>query len=160
MESQGLSSGDGAYDEERFSAIYNHVRQWGFRGFEGPILFTNEKPDKWAALERDMVANRSAQNRMAFLECIKDGAQRDRFRDLELHFAGNAREIAQMEWKLDPNHAIVCTSTDKTAGRSRTMGLQLLPALAEAYTCPPVVPKYTPQGSSESTAMASRSTLT
>ncbi len=38
-------------------------------------------------------------------------------------------------------HGRVCTSTESTAGRSRTMGAQLSPALAEAYTCPPVVPK-------------------
>lgn len=34
-----------------------------------------------------------------------------------------------------------CTSTLSTAGRSRTMGAQESPASAEAYTCPPVVPK-------------------
>jgi len=40
------------------------------------------------------------------------------------------------------------------------MGVQLSPPLREAYTWPPVVPKYTPQVSSESTAIASRSTFT
>ena len=36
------------------------------------------------------------------------------------------------------------------------MAVQWSPASAEAYTCPPVVPKYTPHGSSASTAIASR----
>src|SRR5216683_4598674 len=54
----------------------------------------------------------------------------------------------------------VCASTEYTAGRSRTMAVQLLPASAEAYTCPPVVPKYMPQGSSVSTDDASRKMLT
>ena len=45
-------------------------------------------------------------------------------------------------------------------GHLRTMGVKRFPASAETYTCPPVVPKYTPHGSSASTAMASRSTLT
>jgi hypothetical protein len=58
------------------------------------------------------------------------------------------------------NHPSVCTSTESTAGKSRTIGFQLSPASAEAYTCPPLVPKYTPHLSSESTAMASRNTLT
>jgi len=40
------------------------------------------------------------------------------------------------------------------------MGAQLSPASADAYTCPPVVPKYTPHGSSASTVIASRNTLT
>ena len=57
-------------------------------------------------------------------------------------------------------YASVCTSTLSTAGRSRTIGFQLSPASADAYTCPPVVPKYTPQLSRVSTAMASRSTFT
>src|SRR5581483_11084087 len=35
----------------------------------------------------------------------------------------------------------VCTSTESTAGRSRTIGAQLSPASGDAYTCPPVVPK-------------------
>src|SRR3989454_6290682 len=58
------------------------------------------------------------------------------------------------------DHDSVWTSTETTEGRSRTMGSQLSPASADAYTCPPVVPKYTPHGSSQSTAIASRSTLT
>ena len=78
----------------------------------------------------------------------------------EFHFTANARQRPQVRRKDDANHASVWTSTESTAGRSRTMGDQVSPASAEAYTCPPVVPKYTPQESSESTAMASRSTLT
>ena len=35
----------------------------------------------------------------------------------------------------------VWTSTDKTGGRSRTIGVQLSPASADPYTCPPDVPK-------------------
>jgi hypothetical protein len=35
----------------------------------------------------------------------------------------------------------VCTSTESTAGRSRTIGFQLSPESAEQYTWPPVVPK-------------------
>ena len=38
-------------------------------------------------------------------------------------------------------HGSVWTSTESTAGRSRTIGVQLSPASADAYTCPPVVPK-------------------
>src|SRR5438105_12186773 len=57
-------------------------------------------------------------------------------------------------------HGSVWTSTESTGGRSRTIGAQLSPASAEAYTCPPVVPKYTPHLSSESTAIASRNTFT
>src|SRR5208282_1393343 len=79
---------------------------------------------------------------------------------LERHVTLNVRQRAQVGGEDDEDHGSVCTSTDNTAGRSRTMGAQESPASADAYTWPPVVPKYTPQLSSESMAMASRNTLT
>ena len=45
-------------------------------------------------------------------------------------FAADLREVAQMIREDHPNHS-VCTSTDSTAGRSRTIGFQLSPASAE-----------------------------
>ena len=109
---------------------------------------------------RDVVADRPAQHRIAGLERVEDRALRDRALDLELHLAVDARQRPQMRREHDSDHGSVWTSTESTAGRSRTMGAQLSPASADAYTCPPVVPKYTPHESSESTAIASRSTLT
>lgn len=69
---------------------------------------------------------------MAGLERVEHRAHRDGFRHFKLHFAVHAREMAQMKWKHDANHGRVCTSTDKTPGRSRTMGFHELPPLAEA----------------------------
>ena len=65
-----------------------------------------------------------------------------------------------LEGIFSARYGSVWTSTEYTAGRSRTMGVQLSPPSDDPYTCPPVVPKYKPQGSSESTVIASRSTLT
>jgi len=79
---------------------------------------------------------------------------------VQRYFAVAARELAQMRGQHHPDHDRVCTSTESTAGRSRTMGAQLSPEFADTYTCPPVVPKYTPHSGSESTAIASRNTLT
>ena len=109
---------------------------------------------------RDVVADRPAQHRIAGLERVEDRALRDRALDLELHLAVDVRQRPQMRRKHHSDHGSVWTSTESTAGRSRTMGAQVSPASADAYTCPPVVPKYTPHESSESTAIASRSTLT
>ncbi len=108
----------------------------------------------------DMIADGTAQHGIAGLKCVKDRALRDLTLDVELHLAADTRQCPQMCRKLDSNHGKVWTSTETTAGRSRTMGAQLSPASADAYTCPPVVPKYTPHLSSESTAIASRNTLT
>jgi len=61
-------------------------------------------------------------------------ALRDLTRDLELHFAVDARQLPQMRRKHDSDHGSVWTSTDSTGGRSRTIGAQLSPASVEAYT--------------------------
>src|SRR6202008_2962543 len=80
--------------------------------------------------------------------------------DGQRHLAVHPRERPEVGRQDHPDHVSDWTSTDRTAGRSRTIGIQLSPPSAEPYTWPPVVPKYTPQGSSESTAIASRSTFT
>ena len=53
-------------------------------------------------------------------------------RDVELDFAGDLREGAQVRRELHPDHRRVWTSTERTAGRSRTIGAQESPASAEA----------------------------
>ena len=98
----------------------------------GEVLLAGEEPHERAALLRDVIADRSAQHRIARLECVEDGALRDRAFNVELHFAIDVRELPQMEREHDPDHGSVWTSTDRTAGRSRTMGFQVSPASAEA----------------------------
>src|SRR5215471_8579188 len=105
------------------------------------ILAAGEEPDKRAALLRDMIADRPAQHRIARLQRVEHRALRDRTFDVEHHFAIDLRELAQMCWQRDSDHDSVWTSTETTAGRSRTMGAQLSPASPDPYTCPPVVPK-------------------
>src|ERR1700720_2141874 len=126
----------------------------------GQILFAGEEPQERSAPLRDVVADRAAQRRIAGLERVEDRALRGLTLDVELHLAVDLRQRPQMCREYDSDHVSVCTSTDTTAGRSRTIGAQLSPASADAYTCPPVVPKYTPHESSKSTAIASRSTFT
>src|SRR5260370_41192442 len=75
------------------------------------------------------------------------------------HNFGFLREIHK-SLLLGWAHASVCTSTESTPGRPRTIGDQLSPASAEAYTGPPLAPKYKPNLSSGSAATASRNTLT
>lgn len=52
---------------------------------------------------------------------------------------GLAKFVAYASGSLD--HFRVCTSTERTAGRSRTIGIHESPASGEQYTWPPVVPK-------------------
>src|SRR5947208_5660133 len=145
------AAGHGPHDQQGFGPRQDRVGQGGVWRFVGQILFAGEDPHERSALVRDLVADRPAQHRIAGLERVEDRALRGLTLDLELHLAVDARERPQMCREHDPDHASVWTSTDTTDGRSRTMGAQLSPASADAYTCPPVVPKYTPHGSSEPT---------
>lgn len=155
-----MSSGDCADHQKRLGPGSYRLGQRGVRRFVGQILLTCEEPHERPALLRYMIANRALQHRIPSLECVEDRALRYWPPNFELHLAADLRQRPQMCWENDPDHANVWTSTESTAGRSRTMGFQLSPASDDAYTWPPVVPKYTPQESSESTAIASRSTFT
>ncbi len=88
-----------------------------------------------------MIADGSAQDRVTRFECIEERALRDDAIDLQLDFAVDARKCSQVLRKNDADHGRVCTSTERTAGRSRTIAFQLSPPSGETYTCPPVVPK-------------------
>ena len=138
-------------DRLRQQSVWRIVRQ---------ILLARKEPDERAPFLRDVVPNRTSQHRVADLDCIEDCAQRGITLNLERQLAVDARERSEVCRKHYSNHGRVCASTETTAGRSRTIGAQVSPASADAYTCPPVVPKYTPHLSSASTAIASRSTLT
>jgi hypothetical protein len=86
--------------------------------------------------------------------------KRAKTRSLPLGYVEDASEVRTKLAAIFSSRYSVWTSTDSTAGRSRTIGAQLSPPSDDPYTCPPVVPKYSPHGSSESTDIASRKTFT
>src|SRR6266436_1930450 len=124
------------------------------------MLAAGKESQKRPACARDVLTNCSTQHWIACLECIEDRASCHFAVNLELYVSPDARKRSQVWRDYNQNHGSVWTSTESTAGRSRTIGAQVSPASADPYTCPPVVPKYTPHESSESTASASRSTFT
>src|SRR5881394_278828 len=119
-----------------------------------------EESQERPALCGDVIADRPAQRGIPSLERVEQRRSCDATREVERHLTLHARQGPQVCRQLHADHGSACTSTDSTAGRSRTIGVQLSPASADAYTWPPVVPKYTPHGSSRSTHIASRSTFT
>ena len=92
-----------------------------------------------------MLADRAAQHRVAQLQRVEHRALRDRAVDGEHHLPVHTTEDTQVGGQHDPygmcGHGSVCTSTDSTAGRSRTIGAHVSPPSGDTYTCPPVVPK-------------------
>ena len=65
------------------------------------------------------------------VEGIEHRALRGGALDREAHLALDARQLAQMCGQHDADHGDVCTSTDSTGGRSRTIGVQLSPPSGE-----------------------------
>ena len=155
-----LTTGNGADDEEGLRSRSNLIRERSIWRLMRQVFFAGKVSQKRAALLCDVVADRPGQDRIASLEHVQDRPLCHRTIHFELHLVTDPRQRPQVRREYDADHGSVWTSTDSTAGRSWTIAFQLSPASAEQYTCPPVVPKYTPQGSSESTAMASRNTLT
>src|ERR1700674_151531 len=156
----GLAASNGPYDEKGLFPRCDSVGQRGIRRLKGIVLLASEEAQERAAFLGDMISDRAAQHRILGLEGVEHRTLRDGTLDVELHLGADARQRPQMSGEYDANHGSVWTSTESTAGRSRTMGVQLSPALAEAYTWPPGGPKYTPHLSRESPATASRNTFT
>src|SRR5215207_2237700 len=86
-------------------------------------------------LRRNVVASRIVPR------SIEHGLLRHRSGHVELDLPADTRERPQVCWQHYADHDSVCTSTETTGGRSRTIGVQVSPESGEPYTWPPVVPK-------------------
>jgi len=147
-------------NEKRLSSCSDGFRQWRIWLLVRPVFFTCEKPHERPSLLRHVIADRTAQYRVRRLERVEHRTDGHPAMHIDTHLALDAGERSEVGGQFDSDQFSVCTSTDRTAGRSRTIAVQLSPPSGETYTWPPVVPKYTPQASSESTAIASLSTFT
>jgi len=96
------------------------------------IFLAGEESQKRPPLPRNLIANRPAQHRIAGLNRVKHRTKRDWTSDVERQFVADVGQRAKMLREYDPDHGSVCTSTDSTAGKSRTIGAQLSPASADA----------------------------
>src|SRR5258705_3549297 len=158
-----LTAGDCANDIKRLSSRCDRLGQRSVRRLVGHIFAAGKESQKRPAFCRDVLTNCPTQHRIACLQCIEDRASCHfpiNLVNLECHISRHAGKRSQVLRDYNQNHGSVWTSTESTAGRSRTIVAQVSPASADPYTCPPVVPKYTPHESTESTAIASSSTFT
>src|SRR5438876_3100603 len=156
----GLPTRDRPDHEKRLRPRCDRLGQGSVRRVVRQVPLAREEPQERPAPLGDVVADRAAQHGITRLERVQHRGAGDPAGYVERHLAFHLRQGAQVRREHHADHASVWTSTESTAGRSRTMGAQLSPPSADPYTCPPEVPKYTPHGSSESTAIASRSTFT
>jgi WS/DGAT C-terminal domain len=124
----GLTACHRPDDEIRFRAAGYRVRQRRLRWFVGQILLAGEEPDERAALAVPVIAD----GRVPGFQRVEHRALGDLSGDSEFHLAVHVGQRPQVGGQDDPDHGSVCTSTESTAGRSRTIGSQLSPASAEA----------------------------
>src|SRR5438309_10948420 len=99
----------------------------------GEVLLASEKADERAPLMRDVIADCAAQYRILSLKSIQDCALCDRPVNVEQDLSVHLRERAQVRRDDDADHASVCTSTESTGGKSRTIGFHESPASVDAY---------------------------
>src|SRR5262249_16030285 len=93
---EALAAGDGADDQKRFLAGNHGVGERRVGRVVREVLLAVEEADEVAALGGRVVAVRAAEHRVARLESIESGSQRDGSRNIELDFAGNAGEVFQV----------------------------------------------------------------
>lgn len=78
-----------------------------------------------------MITYCPSQHRIFGFNSVQHRALSDRSVGLNFDFAIDVRERPQMRRKNNAYHGNVCTSTESTAGKSRTMGFHLSPASAD-----------------------------
>ena len=98
----------------------------------GQIFLASEEAQERPALLRNVITNSPAQHGIVSLERVEHRAKRGRTCDFDRHLVADVRQSSQMLREYDANHGSVCTSTESTPGKSRTIGAQLSPASAEA----------------------------
>src|SRR5688572_19006392 len=126
--SSWLPAGERPDDQEGFGATHHGLRQWGIGRVVRQVLLARIEAHERPAPERGLVADRAAQHRVTRLERIEHRALRHRTGHVDLDLSADPRERLQMLWQGNADHDSVCTSTDSTGGRSRTIAFQLSPA--------------------------------
>jgi hypothetical protein len=96
------------------------------------VQLAGEEPDERPARPALVTADRPAQHRVAGLQRVQDRPLGNRAFDIQSDLAVDPRQRAQVRWEYHPDHGSVWTSTDSTAGRSRTIGSQVSPESGEA----------------------------
>jgi hypothetical protein len=96
------------------------------------IFSTDKKPYERSTQLSDVVAHRTAKHGISSFELVEYGPLSHCGVNVEFYVAIDARQRAQMRRQNNANHGSVCTSTESTAGRSRTIGFQLSPPSGDA----------------------------
>src|SRR4051794_13516364 len=148
-----LPSCNGADDQEGLLARRHRLRKGSVGRFVRQIFFAGEEAQERPALLRHMIADGALQHRITRFKSIEHRTLRNLPRDIQLHLAADPRQGPKLLRNFRADLFGVCPATEGPAGRPGPIGAQVSPAPAAANPGPPVVPKYTPHLSKESTAI-------
>src|SRR5215475_13013745 len=95
------------------------------------VFAAGKKTNHWPANLRHLIAHRPAQHWIFRFNRVQQRALSQRSVELKFYFTFDVRQRTQIRRKNDAYHCTVCTSTDNTAGRSRTIDFHLSPASTE-----------------------------
>ncbi len=123
-----LAASQGPPDDEWFAAVDDRFGQGRIRRIVRHVPLAAKIANKIATLMGDMVANGAAEHRVLGLKCVEDRVGCYRGRNFEGDLRAGPSQVAQMVRQgnsdFGPCHGNVCTSTDNTLGRSRTIVVQ------------------------------------
>jgi len=129
-----LAAGHGPDNEKRLGPRRDRFGQRRVGRIVRQIALAREEPNERAAATRGAIADRSSQHRIARFQRIEQRTLRRPTGYVDLHLAVGARQGPQMGRQHHADHVSVCTSTESTGGKSRTIAVQVSPASADAYT--------------------------
>src|SRR2546422_5656017 len=120
------------HHSERLRSRGDLVRKGIVGGIERDVLSASKEADEIPALRRPVIANRPAQGGKARLQRVEDRALRRPLLGVDGDLTIDACKGPQVVRKHDADHGSVCASTDRTAGRSWTIAVQLSPPSGDA----------------------------
>jgi hypothetical protein len=97
-----------------------------------PVLLAGKEADERPPPPGVPVPDGPTEHRVALLESIQHRVTRRTADHVERHLPGDTGQGPEVVGEHDADHGSVWTSTERTAGRSRTIGAQLSPESAEA----------------------------
>src|SRR5688572_13507898 len=93
-----------ADNHERFFPGSDWRRDFRACRFVRQVLFAGKEADERTAPQGSMIPNRSAQYRVASLDCVEHRADCDRTLNFDLHLGVSFRQVAQVVREGDTDH--------------------------------------------------------
>jgi hypothetical protein len=120
------------YHIKRFRSRRDLLRERIIRRLVRYIFAARKESQERSTFSRDVLENCSSQHRILCLKRIEDRSPSHFATNVNGDVATNSCKCAQVRRHYDSNHENVWTSTESTAGRSRTIGVHVSPESADA----------------------------